>query len=428
MAIRIPSKNTYDLKNQKVKNNIIDKVEVSEKNAKVVKDFDALVYSGKVETEDAFDGINLNPDTEILPIFSGKTSFESFSHFSLFYYYASAIACGIRPFYKTISLSIPRNENNKFIQDILSGVDKEGEKNIKSSVTYDYIEHPIITTATLIGGTSTDQTTSRSRYYLSSVLTAPFDIIKERRTSELPPPSIKTKYTLGGTTEISASVNLTNEENLSTAQISYNREKDTWDCSLKIMCGMIKFSHIIKEQGQSGSYPNSITEYNTVDDDYGEPTGYLVAYEPLNVQISLYGNIISIDVKNEKLVIGNENGKKPFSISDNELIQKSNYGITNSEAFSKVLDQYKNGKETATVRCSISDYYNDAGILEISPKKSDRMCFRVGDEVIPMVLGTDGTNRPMSLSADGTGKVFRVTGTKIFYDGAVWQELTLQET
>jgi hypothetical protein len=55
------------------------------------------------------------------------------------------------------------------------------------------------------------------------------------------------------------------------------------------------------------------------------------------------------------------------------------------------------------------------------------MVFDIGDEVIPMIYGADGKDKPMSLYADATPKVFRVCGTKIFYDGAVWQELTLQE-
>ena len=53
--------------------------------------------------------------------------------------------------------------------------------------------------------------------------------------------------------------------------------------------------------------------------------------------------------------------------------------------------------------------------------------FNIYDEVIPMVLGADGNDKYMSLYSDGSPKVFKVLGNKPFYDGAVWQEIYLQE-
>lgn len=90
---------------------------------------------------------------------------------------------------------------------------------------------------------------------------------------------------------------------------------------------------------------------------------------------------------------------------------------------------YKRGKETATIRCSISDYYNyESGDKVISVDNSTgKMCFEIGDKIIPMVYGADGNDYPMSRYQDGTPKVFQVLGTRNFYDGAVWQELYLQE-
>lgn len=57
----------------------------------------------------------------------------------------------------------------------------------------------------------------------------------------------------------------------------------------------------------------------------------------------------------------------------------------------------------------------------------NKMTFEIGDKVIPMVRRADGTDTPMSRTISGSAKQFRVCGTKIYYDGAVWQELTLQE-
>ena len=56
-----------------------------------------------------------------------------------------------------------------------------------------------------------------------------------------------------------------------------------------------------------------------------------------------------------------------------------------------------------------------------------KMSFDIGDIVIPKVFGVDGNDRPMSLYKNGNAKKFQVLGKKMFYDGAVWQELSLQE-
>ena len=64
---------------------------------------------------------------------------------------------------------------------------------------------------------------------------------------------------------------------------------------------------------------------------------------------------------------------------------------------------------------------------EITVGNEIDMVFKIGDKVIPMVYGADGQDHPMSLYKDGSAKIFQVLGTKIYYDGAVWQELSLQE-
>lgn len=91
------------------------------------------------------------------------------------------------------------------------------------------------------------------------------------------------------------------------------------------------------------------------------------------------------------------------------------------------IELYDKGKETAVIRCSISDYYSKNGVKVIDIKTPNKMCFDIGDEVIPMVYTAKGVDMPMSTDKAGNAKVFIVVGIKIYYDGAVWQELTLQE-
>lgn len=121
-----------------------------------------------------------------------------------------------------------------------------------------------------------------------------------------------------------------------------------------------------------------------------------------------------------------------FSINGNELLQshnKVNGNIYYTTFENEVISSWRNGKETATILCSISDYYDyDSGEKLISIDNSTgKMSFKMYDQVIPMVYGADGKDRPMSTYKDGSAKVFQVLGSNIYYDGAVWQELSLQE-
>jgi hypothetical protein len=97
--------------------------------------------------------------------------------------------------------------------------------------------------------------------------------------------------------------------------------------------------------------------------------------------------------------------------------------------YSKTQYQYSNGKETAVIRCSIGDYYDESENKVISIDNSTKkMSFKENDEVIPMVYNNNGEDQPISFYSGGEEpKKFKVLGVKKYYDGAVWQELTLQE-
>lgn len=118
------------------------------------------------------------------------------------------------------------------------------------------------------------------------------------------------------------------------------------------------------------------------------------------------------------------------ALEKNELLQVGT--LINGEKATnylatQILTAYKNGKETATLLCGINDYFDENGNKIISTD-TERMSFRMYDEVIPMVFTADGIDTPMSKRKDGSTKSFIVVGSNIFYDGAVFQELSLQET
>lgn len=151
------------------------------------------------------------------------------------------------------------------------------------------------------------------------------------------------------------------------------------------------------------------------------------AFGVTNISVSIQSD--SYDLSNQVSV---SYGTDPvIDISSNELFQNNvKYnGINIATAISqKIISKYLNGKETVDILCSISDYYDENGEKKISIDGDlKNMMFSIGDKVVPMTLGKDGNDKPISYYPNGEKKEFVVCGIKPFYDGAVWQELTLQE-
>lgn len=138
--------------------------------------------------------------------------------------------------------------------------------------------------------------------------------------------------------------------------------------------------------------------------------------------------------------ITNGVGSKPILLSSNELITNLTtiYGEPYTDVvIESVLSGYVNGKETATVLCDISEYYDDNLVLSISTQDNALpMIFNVGDIVIPYVTKNiyDSINDTYSLTEvplsmiNGNPKLFKVVSNKIISDGVPRQRLTLVES
>lgn len=146
------------------------------------------------------------------------------------------------------------------------------------------------------------------------------------------------------------------------------------------------------------------------------------ALEVFDERVSLVGDYIT--TAEEFKDVGE--GKNVLKINPNEIIQSTNGNLYNFA--NDIIEKYKNGKETAVILCSIGQYYDENGKLVISSKNADKMLFEHYDKVVPMVRSGRRKELAMSYTADGLAKVFDVVGVRVFFDGAVWQELTLLES
>lgn len=162
-------------------------------------------------------------------------------------------------------------------------------------------------------------------------------------------------------------------------------------------------------------------------------------YIEINFPISRYFEVIilrkktiftkiNVKIEADVLVETNENlksGTTPYiTLESNELFNDKSLidGETSSERLISISQPYVVGKEVAKLRCSIGEYKDENGNVIISTKNPSKMNFETGDVVNPMVFTSKGTDEPILPQ-----KILEVIGVDFVYDGAVWQDLTLQE-
>lgn len=155
-------------------------------------------------------------------------------------------------------------------------------------------------------------------------------------------------------------------------------------------------------------------------------------YIPKSYTFSIRGDIEEYESKNITKTFGD--GSDYYEMPSNELFQAttkiSSVPITEINANNLIKD-FRNGKETYELLCSVKEYYNEDGTLAISTKGEvggkTKMMFDIGDEVIPY-KSTAAGDKPISYKKDGkTHKTFIVVGVTPIFDGAVWQRLNLIE-
>lgn len=451
MAIIIPSKNIYGTsKNDIIRKNRIDKIEVNANKVNVQIDKDNLSYvetifvqssNGEVIGQTTYTSSNKAYDTESVVIVQTGGSMPNVE-FQLLTY--SEMKLG----YLSIPIKIYANSyQDKYITDLYSGKDQDG--NDKIEYTMDYVSAQLSASGkwqysdsitkqpsqydTVTFSVSTDNPviTNKKGKILKDTLTSSPDnqvsvIDNNINYAFAMEQTFKPENATGSVTlSVSNNLSLADKTNVSIANFTEGTDENGkyFAITLNVLVSRVITTLINSDYASvyvtAGDRPNprdmSGTQYIDI---------------ATQIQFTFHGETRFLNVSEMIEYIGDTYGKQVFSIDNNELLQTSNvYSGQNAiqKDFGKTLSQYINGKETATLRCSINDYYDTDGNKVIEISNSDRMCFEIGDEVIPYVYTAYGTDKPMSVDKQGNAKIFRVLGSRIYYDGAVWQELTLQE-
>lgn len=124
----------------------------------------------------------------------------------------------------------------------------------------------------------------------------------------------------------------------------------------------------------------------------------------------------------EERIIGDQNGQNLFKINQNEF--GSTYTTIDGKSAlenvaNTILNGYKNGRETATVVCGVSEFKTHEG-------EETKSLFSIGDSVVPIIL-VDNDDFALSHDKEQKAKSFIVANTNIKFDGEILQELTIIE-
>lgn len=472
MAIIIPSKNIYDKQNPKIVDNVIDRIEIGATAISPNNQYGVSVF----ETKNKISSTNLEDygvkDFVSKGIGATNVTYEgSYSSCKLHYY--------------QFSFFVPYLGENKYISKIYSWKNETNETNEPNGVEYSltgikYVQ-PLSATFTFL-----DNSGYSSNYQYGNM--------SVEQDGRINMPKIKN----GKIDEVSLNIEV--QDN---TEISIRQDVNGYTISGSILVA-------VEFENAKGSATVGITSKPSPI----QISGQKVVYEASEVEFTVLGNTIGINLTNKTISIPTENAgsKKVFSLVGNELMQESNYYVESIErerldlgdysyelyddsrrasisilneyyrgknlvavivdeegvqsehqfvgrlsaihinngyhikyinvfankettvnaiekSFKKTQKSYANGREIATILCSISDYIDietNEKIISID-NSTGKMSFNEYDEVIPMVYGSDGKDHPMSYYQDGTPKVFKVLGVNKFYDGAVWQKLSLQE-
>ena len=488
MAIKIPSKNIYNIKNPKIRDNFIDNIKVEQKNIIENSEYDIVVFRKEIENDltlvplENFDYVQNASKYEYVTLHDGSIVNGYDIRF--------ISCCGYQDYKRTekITIKIPKLSKNKYITNVFAGETEQNEEQIKYAL-YGKI-------ATGNAKVTTTIKTEKQSVEFTNVKILTQNISKT--SSMVIPKSIS--YTYEGTHQISGkTATVTSSLSYDAFSKIFEKEFDEDEDYFYLSFYIIPSLRIIKV---GFNYANP-TSYDIITSDGAIYEDYI----PVRIEFSIYGNTIGIDLEDDTLSY--KSGNNPFSLNGNELMQdkmvvaypfpqanEATIRITGSTSFgdfyqsyfevvsgdlqvndyinineeiclneggyfntatylstgeitipyykyqeyenwknprtasenlaNNIVDKYIKGRETAVVLCDISDYFNEDGSKAIDIA-TENMFFKLHDEVIPYVYGVKGNDYPMSKKQDGTAKVFEVVGTNIFFDGAVWQELTLLE-
>lgn len=326
MAFVIPSKHIYNKDNDKLRDNKIDRIEVGAFEVLPNNEYNAPVYNEKIIVEDY--STNSKSDT--------KSKVNSFYRDSWTLSYGVGVAkTQITRMYFSGVIKIPKLKNNTLIEEILSKLDSEGNARIKYSARCTKKTGNVLKTETLTETIyNPDSQAIRIDVSVSNgiIENSNRTFTSEKTGESLPntknyqPPdtiSFTKKYIVENIEDsVTSAITYSDDRtNLGSLEVSYNKESDEYEFSYVLLCGIgfDKLGATKNENFSVGSASNTVTKTESI-----VLSGETEFYFPDQVEITVYGNTIGIDLQDKTIYVPNQSGNKPFFVEGNELMQ-TNY-------------------------------------------------------------------------------------------------------
>lgn len=441
-AIIIPSKNIFSKDYNPVIDNKIDKIEINTNQVKIIIDKDNLSYGETIKTAPFVN--NGNADYTV----DGSTTYQNSNKSSSDD--SAQIQNGtlnVTKYFRLVSysemklgfLSIPIKiyvktfeNDNKLIKSLNGGESIQynssyGSTEYSVSGSWTYTGNPLnllLSNIEYTVGNSQGVTNKAGNIIDDNLTNAP-----DNQVSVTSDNKIKYHFQFSTTfkpensylgQQVSLSVNndviLDNKTQKGNFVKKTDENGDYFETTLTVLCSR-RIVSLINADFQTGYSSISSMPNHTM-------TGACYLDITYNITFNVSGEMIVLSVIDLLKTIGNKNSKNFISIDNNELLQDTNTNL--EQNFQVVIDEWENGKQTATITCPIADYYDENGNKVIDISTSNKMLFSEGDIVVPQIYTNKG-DKPLSYNKDFTPKQFRVVGTKISKEQGGMQELTLQE-
>lgn len=369
MIIKIPSKNIYgNLQNDIVRKNVIDKVECSVQKISLVNEYETVVLNEE-QTPNA-----TSSPTENTQDFEDGNVVGSRARVAAAIILTKSI-CHIG------QLTVPKYRNNETVYSISnsadsqrSGVQIEVQAKVDQYIQKEIGYNPSLDEY-LIGTVHWEPDSSQTQYGIGTSLSQKTYNIQGTNFASTAKISIEQKDDKTVTFKASniyigtsAGANLTKNLDISIDKPTITENSDSYTISdVEVLCGYdVALCYVMVE--------SETTDISNINENLFQPVSLQaqtrVVVTPLKIDITVYGNLIRLEIDDETKNVGV--GKNNYSFDGNELIQATNtYGDQNSveRQALQTITEYKSGKETATITCSIEDYYDTDGNLAISTKK-----------------------------------------------------------
>lgn len=344
MAIIIPSKHIYSKSFDPVIDNNITQIEVSKKECNIVTDYRTIVNNENRNAQNIL-------KSEIVTDTDCQFSFITGDNYYIAVQYAS-LQLG---YLTNVTIEIPKEIENKRITSIYDKKTIDGYNNIGYTVNYIAKSYNISANATLKIKQS-DKSVSIQSLTLGNrsneVDTNTSGTVSDDNPVEYKE-SATVKYSSQKQLTLETTCSISNESTIPIASVVDNG--DSYSITLKILTYKNQYYLRYGSPYNNIDWANDQTLSVTMN-------GRGIEFVPNTVDITIYGDVIELDIMEIVEKIGN--GNNVFSFDGNELIQTTNTP-SNENKYQAIVNAWKTGKQTAVISCPITDYYDEEGNLSV---------------------------------------------------------------